>query len=162
MPEALTWRRRIVTKDSQGRAQTKVREEGRALILVPAGDLVERIVSGTLDSWVTESRGELGGKHVTLIIYGLEDYLKEYKNVQERLRKAKIRGEKLSTKDENLLAHPVARDSVELALISLSFDGLADSCTFDMSREGKTLCKIAIDFEIYDYYYCTINQAGRR
>lgn len=141
VPQSLTWRRKIVTFSTNNcHGEVKLNErwqvEGRALLLISTLDLVDMLVNNTLDTWTRECKRKLGGAHLSLMVYSFQEYFKEEKNTQERLRKAKVRGEKLSKKDAERLANPVTKYDFEEALASLALDGLADNYTFDKTSEG--------------------------
>ena len=52
-------------------------EEGRAMILMSAESLVEKIAGQCLESWVTDAKRKLAGKHITLMVYNYNDYFKQ-------------------------------------------------------------------------------------
>ena len=57
--------------------QEFTQEEGRALILVSAESLVEKIAEQSLETWVTDTKRKLAGKHLTLMVYNYNDYFKQ-------------------------------------------------------------------------------------
>ena len=57
--------------------QEFTQEEGRALILMSAESLVEKIAGQCLESWVTDAKRKLAGKHITLMVYNYNDYFKQ-------------------------------------------------------------------------------------
>ena len=135
VPQSISWRRKIVTFSmvlGEVRYHEEWREEGRALIVLSALDLVQKIETGSLEGWARASKEKLGGKHVTLMIYGYE-YLKEEKAAQERVRTAKIRGELPKKKDLDRLAHTITKYDFDESVVSLSLERVADHLFFEKS-----------------------------
>ena len=140
--QSLTWRRKIVTfsiVEGEVKYHDRWHEEGRALIVISTLDLVEKIKNKSLETWAEEVKRKLDGKHVSLMIYGVMEFFKEEKNAEERVRKAKARGEKPRGRDEARLAYPVTKYDFDEAVTSLSLDRLADHYFFDKTpSKGET------------------------
>ena len=134
VPQSLTWRRKIVTFSmSNGRVQFKEtwQEEARALVIISTLDLIEKIENQTIETWARDVKRKFGGKHISLMIYGFKEHFKEEKNAAERVRKAKIRGDRPAQKDLDRMAAKVTKYYFDEALVNLSLESLADNYTFD-------------------------------
>ena len=90
-PCCLVWKRKVIsysTENGDVDIQEFTQEEGRALILMSAESLIEKIADKSLETWVSDSKRKLTGKHLTLMVYNYNDY---FKQVQfQRSEKANI------------------------------------------------------------------------
>ncbi len=79
-PCCLVWRRKVLSYSAENGEvdiQEFTQEEGRALILMSAESLVEKIADKSLETWVSDSKRKLTGKHLTLMVYNYNDYFKQ-------------------------------------------------------------------------------------
>ena len=79
-PCCLVWRRKVLSFSAENfdvDIQEFTQEEGRALILTSAESLVEKIADKSLETWVSDSKRKLTGKHLTLMVYNYNDYFKQ-------------------------------------------------------------------------------------
>ena len=80
VPEALTWKRKVISYEvTGGQVQMKEnwQEEGRALVFLSAEDLAAKVEDGSLRPWAENAKSRLGGKHVTLMVYNYNAYIKQ-------------------------------------------------------------------------------------
>jgi len=137
-PGVLTWRRRVVShqlRDGRVQFDAQVLEEDRAMLFLSAANVADKVVEGSFECWVKDVKRKLDGKHVTLMVYDYNSYLRADKNARERVKKAMVRGENPSKRDTNVAN--ISQYTMEEALVSLSIEGLADHLTFDKANSAK-------------------------
>ena len=95
-PCCLVWRRKVVSysadngdvdiqvtyhyclfRDVIVGTQEHTQEEGRALLLLSAEALIEKIDDKSLERWAFDTKKKLGGKHITLMVYNYNEYFKK-------------------------------------------------------------------------------------
>jgi len=135
VPGTLTWKRKIIhftVAAGQPVISSSWVYERRSLVFVSAADVAEKIHSGTLEAWAESVKEELGrSNHVTLMVYDFNNYFRQDKNMQERARKAAIRGEQFKQSGSTLVTEYQMQES----LLTLSINRVMDHLTFDKASD---------------------------
>ena len=139
IPGALLWRRKVIsynTENGKVNIEETLQEEQRALVLISTQSIVDKISDNSIEMWAVNVKEALGDKHITLMIYGYNEYFNAEKNARERVKTASVRGEEPSRRDVNRLNATVSKYDFEEALVSLSLNQIVDHLAFSKTS-GK-------------------------